>query len=258
MAPIDLSGELGCVIDHQTSLDTDLAFDFFGVSAGTDTFANEAEIGTWSGWTDGDFVLLTSDLSRFGGEPVVYVRFFLDTDGFQFGDGAYVDDVLVRCLQANGEDYQVMRGTSVASAHVTGVGALLLAAKPDLTVAKLKNAILKGVDKKAAFANRVSTGGRLNADHSIDVALDVTPPNTTINGRPPASTTSRRATFRFRSNEAGSTFQCRHMNGAWLSCTSPKLYTGLTLGLHRFRVRAIDKALNVDPTPATDTWRIRR
>jgi hypothetical protein len=48
------------------------------------------------------------------------------------------------------------------------------------------------------------------------------------------------------------------MNGAWLSCTSPKLYTGLTLGLHRFRVRAIDRALNFDPTPATDVWRIHR
>jgi hypothetical protein len=104
----------------------------------------------------------------------------------------------------------------------------------------------------------VSTGGRLNAKRSMDVALDVSPPNTIINGRPRASTTSRRATFRFRSNEAGSTFQCRHMNGAWLSCRSPKLYTGLAPGLHRFRVRAIDRSLNVDPTAAMDTWRIRR
>jgi len=35
-------------------------------------------------------------------------------------------------------------------------------------------------------------------------------------------------------------------------------YTGLAPGLHRFRVRAIDRALNVDPTPSLDTWRIRR
>ena len=47
------------------------------------------------------------------------------------------------------------------------------------------------------------------------------------------------------------------MNGPWTACSSPKTYTDLGTGMHAFQVRAIDKNGNVDPTPATDTWRIR-
>jgi hypothetical protein len=88
--------------------------------------------------------------------------------------------------------------------------------------------------------------------------VDLTRPNTTITARPPANTRSRMATFRFTSNEAGSKFQCRHMSGPWVFCSSPKTYRGLGVGLHTFRVRAIDAAGNMDLTAAVDTWRVLR
>jgi hypothetical protein len=86
--------------------------------------------------------------------------------------------------------------------------------------------------------------------------IDLTPPNTTITGKPTNPTKSAAATFTFTSNEVGSTFRCSRDGGAFTACTTPKSYTGLTSGTHTFKVRAIDKAGNFDSTPASYSWSI--
>jgi hypothetical protein len=79
-------------------------------------------------------------------------------------------------------------------------------------------------------------------------AGDTTPPDTTIAG---AVVTGSHARLTFSSNDAGAHFQCQLDNGAFAACTSPVDYNGLADGPHTFRVRAIDAADNVDPSPAT-------
>ena len=59
--------------------------------------------------------------------------------------------------------YCTMSGTSMATPHVTAVAALLLAYKPNATVAQLKQAILQGAKPVAALAGKSVTGGRLDA-----------------------------------------------------------------------------------------------
>ena len=93
------------------------------------------------------------------------------------------------------------------------------------------------------------------AEHSWTV--DRRTPNTTITAGPAGLTPSRRAVFRFRSSEAGSTFQCKLDARAWRACSPPRTYSGLARGRHVFRVRAIDPAGNVDASPATRRWRVR-
>jgi bacillolysin len=89
-----------------------------------------------------------------------------------------------------------------------------------------------------------------------DPTDDVTPPVTTIDSKPPRSTTKKQAKFGFHSSEANSTFQCKLDQGAYAACSSPRTLRA-TPGRHTFRVRAIDQASNVDPTPASHTWKVK-
>jgi acid phosphatase type 7 len=90
----------------------------------------------------------------------------------------------------------------------------------------------------------------------VKVVTDTTPPETTITSGPTGTVSAQDASFAFSSSEAGSTFQCRLDGAAWAACTSPKLYSGLLGGPHRFEVRATDGAGNVDPTLAFREWTV--
>lgn len=85
---------------------------------------------------------------------------------------------------------------------------------------------------------------------------DITPPDTEIDSAPPTATNSPDATFTFLSPESGVTFECSIDSAPYSDCTSPQDYTGFADGPHTFEVRAIDAALNTDPTPAIHSWMI--
>jgi hypothetical protein len=87
---------------------------------------------------------------------------------------------------------------------------------------------------------------------------DTTAPQTTITSGPSGTVRRAGANFSFTSSEVGSTFECRRDGSAWSSCTSPTRYANLRNGTHVFQVRAKDAAGNVDPTPATRRWTVRR
>jgi hypothetical protein len=90
------------------------------------------------------------------------------------------------------------------------------------------------------------------------VPTDRTPPNTRVVSGPPRMTFKRLAKFRFASSEAQSTFQCRVDSKPWRGCRNP--YKRKVSGgrKHVFRVRAIDRFGNVDPTPARFGWRVKK
>jgi probable HAF family extracellular repeat protein len=90
------------------------------------------------------------------------------------------------------------------------------------------------------------------------IVEDNTPPHTTINQGPSGIVESSSAMFRFTSPDTDVVrFECSLDNAEFTVCSSPITYRKLSPAWHTFRVRAIDEAGNVDPTPATREWYVR-
>jgi parallel beta-helix repeat protein len=92
-------------------------------------------------------------------------------------------------------------------------------------------------------------------------------PDTRIASGPPSVTDASSATFRFTGSDDTTPgpdmrFECKldppgPDAGAWESCTTPRAYAGLAVGVHTFEVRALDRSGNADPEPAARTWTIQ-
>ena len=85
--------------------------------------------------------------------------------------------------------------------------------------------------------------------------VDTVAPMTQINAGPSGPTKDATPTFGFSSGP-GASFQCKLDGGAYAPCSSPKSYSPLPNGPHTFRVRAIDAASNIDPTPSARSFTV--
>jgi subtilisin family serine protease len=166
--PTNLSGRIGCQAAYQLSLDSEDGYDGLLVESSTNGTTWEVEDG-WSGHTDGIFYGLETDLSPLSGQPAVYLRFRFVADEIFNYDGAYVDDVAIRCISTTygTNDYNSIQGTSMATPHVAGVAALLLAQNPARSTAQVRTLLTSSVDFLAQLVGKTATSGRLNACRAL-------------------------------------------------------------------------------------------
>jgi hypothetical protein len=88
-------------------------------------------------------------------------------------------------------------------------------------------------------------------------SADTDPPETTITDGPKKKTSKKKARFEFTSDEPGSTFECSLDGTPFQPCSSPE-EAKVKRGKHTFEVRATDASANTDPTPATQSWTVKK
>jgi uncharacterized repeat protein (TIGR01451 family) len=93
--------------------------------------------------------------------------------------------VVAADTESDGSTYSLFSGTSMAAPHVAGAAALACAAKPTISLPQLRAVVLSSGDESGAFSNVVMMGSRLNANKTVQAALenDVTAPATPGNFR---------------------------------------------------------------------------
>lgn len=97
--------------------------------------------------------------------------------------------------------------------------------------------------------------------HANPYVAALAAPDTAITAGPPDPTTQTLAFFTFSSPQAGASFECKLDTpagpGSYAACTSPANRSTAVDGTYTFSVRAVE-AGEVDPTPATRTFRVDR
>jgi hypothetical protein len=104
-------------------------------------------------------------------------------------------------------------------------------------------------------------GGTVSRTWTIDTVLPETTLDPNVGPDPDSSTQNDDPVFQFSSNETGATFECNLTgpgltSNAFTACTSEKSYPNLKDGTYTFKVRAKDRAGNVDTSPEERTWTI--
>ena len=110
-----------------------------------------------------------ADFSNYGKNSVDLVAPGVDI--YMAGSGDSADQTGSTPVDPD-SDYDTASGTSFAAPYVSGVAALIKAAFPDSTATEIKTRLLESVVKLSPYADKVATGGRLNAKQALEVEPD--------------------------------------------------------------------------------------
>lgn len=179
--PFDLAGFAGGVLEfslrHDIAPDGDRLFvesfpgregiwtsrEVWTFGAGGSALFTEGVDGRSAGWVFAESYFDGPDL-----QAGSRVRFRLQTNAFGTADGFAVDEVRVRALRRGQDVYGTLSGTSMATAHGSGVAALVRALDPGLAAGQVRERLVDGAERTPALAGVVLSGGRLDAFRAVN------------------------------------------------------------------------------------------
>jgi len=178
---INLSGRKGCNLEFAIKGATEKDVDKLIVEASTDgtsffqLFFNTDHDGDFSGDSNGAWLSAVVPMKRkktpsqdFEGSPAVYLRFHFVSDSAVVKSGFNIDDVKITCSATPvAADLQYETGSSMATAFVTGLAALLISKEPSASINRLRSLILNFGDSKPGFSGKTATSKRINAQRSL-------------------------------------------------------------------------------------------
>lgn len=140
-----------------------LAVDVWDGSTWQNVFARNNTGSFWDGYY---FIRIELDAYR---NAAMRIRFRWLTDSYDNGYyGAEIDDIRVQHIGGNySSAYAVYSGTSMATPHVSGVAALILAQNPGISVSELKARLLRTGTPLSVLAGRTVSGRRINAYNAL-------------------------------------------------------------------------------------------
>jgi len=174
---IDLSGTKGTTLKVRIYHDLASSFLFFSYDTlWIEVFSNETSswstIGQVYGRSKRGGSLYQFDLSSFDGQTI-RLRFRLETDSFRTADGVYLDDLEisgVSSFEKGLEQYAFVSGTSFAAPVVSGVAAMVLSHRPEISTKQLRDILLTTVREVEGLSEKVLSGGIISANAALTKA----------------------------------------------------------------------------------------
>lgn len=157
------------VVHYSIMYDVEQSADYVATFANNvtgDPMASGTALAAFTGTTDGYRESQSHDISNFMSANTT-IGFVLLTDASVNDFGTNVSLFSIETLVNNNITYNVIAGTSMASPHVAGLAAMIMAYNPNYTISEVIASVTGGGDSQTVLASKTTSGKSVNALGSL-------------------------------------------------------------------------------------------